>query len=47
MYDEFGQRVKKCNNEQICHSQRRKTAEEAFREALRRNHKGKGRWKET
>lgn len=44
MYDEFGQRVRKCNNERICSSQRKTAAEEAFREALRRNHKRKGYW---
>lgn len=44
MYDEFGQCVRKCKNERICSGQRKKAAEEAFREALRHNHKGKGYW---
>lgn len=43
--DEFGQFVRRCKNERICSSQRKTAAEEAFREALRRNHKGKGYWK--
>lgn len=36
MRDEFGQRVKKCNNEHACASRRVATADEAFRDAMRR-----------
>lgn len=34
--DEFGQFVKKCNNERACMSQRKTAAEDSFRRAVRR-----------
>jgi hypothetical protein len=35
MYDEFGQRVKKCNSEAACSRQRKDAAEESYRKATR------------
>ena len=35
MWDEFGQRVRKCNNERRCAEHRRKTCEESYRKAMR------------
>lgn len=34
MWDEFGQRVKKCNNERACYNRRSEIAEKAFRRAV-------------
>ena len=42
--DEFGQFVKKCNNERACMSQRKTTAEVSFRKAIRRNAHTKSYW---
>lgn len=36
MRDEFGQRVRKCNNERRCYAGRRPEADEAFKRALRK-----------
>lgn len=36
MRDEFGQKVKKCNNERACYAKRSEIAEKAFRRAVRR-----------
>ncbi len=44
--DEFGQFVKKCNNERACMSQRKTTAEVSFRKAVRRNAHTKSYWME-
>lgn len=35
MYDEFGQRVRKCNDERTCQENRRPECEESFRKAMR------------
>lgn len=35
MYDEFGQRVCKCNDERTCQANRRPECEESFRKAMR------------
>ena len=35
MRDEFGQLVKKCNNERACYNRRTDVAEKAFRRAVR------------
>lgn len=35
MWDEYGQRVKKCNNELECYRHRKDRAEEAYRNAIR------------
>lgn len=35
MYDEFGQRVRKCNDERACQENRRPECEESFRKAMR------------
>jgi hypothetical protein len=35
--DEFGQRVRKCNDERSCMKSRKLAAEESFRRAIRRN----------
>lgn len=35
MWDEFGQRVRKCNNERRCAAQRRDIGEDAFRRAMK------------
>lgn len=35
MYDEFGQRVRKCNDEQACQENRRPECEDSFRKAMR------------
>lgn len=35
MYDEFGQRVRKCNDERTCQENRRSECEESFRKAMR------------
>jgi hypothetical protein len=35
-WDEYGQRVKKCNNELECSKSRRPIADESFRRAIRR-----------
>lgn len=37
IYDEFGQRVRKCNDEAYCRMHRKEQAEEAYIEAIRRN----------
>lgn len=37
VYDEFGQRVRKCNDEAYCRMHRKEQAEEAYIEAIRRN----------
>lgn len=44
--DEFGQFVKKCNNERACMSQRKTAAEASFRKAVRRNAHTKSYWME-
>lgn len=44
--DEFGQFVKKCNNERAYMSQRKTTAEVSFRKAVRRNAHTKSYWME-
>lgn len=38
MYDEFGQQVKKCNDERLCRRKRMRTwgQEESYRKAMRR-----------
>ena len=35
MYDEFGQRVRKCNDERACQKNRRPECEDSFRKAMR------------
>ena len=35
MWDEFGQRVRKCNNERRCASHRQEIGEESFRRAVK------------
>lgn len=35
MRDEFGQMVKKCNNERDCSAHRRRESEKSFRKAMR------------
>lgn len=35
MYDEFGQRVRKCNDERACQENRRPECEDSFRKAMR------------
>lgn len=35
MRDEFGQMVKKCNNERYCSAHRRRESEKSFRKAMR------------
>ena len=35
MYDEFGQLVRKCNDERTCQVNRRPECEESFRKAMR------------
>lgn len=35
MWDEFGQRVKKCNNERRCYDGRSRESSEAFKRAFR------------
>lgn len=37
IYDEFGQRVRKCNDEAYCRMHRKEQAEEAYIEAIQRN----------
>ncbi len=37
VYDEFGQRVRKCNDEAYCQAHRKEQAEEAYIEAIQRN----------
>ena len=37
VYDEFGQRVRKCNDEAYCQAHRKEQAEEAYIEAVKRN----------
>lgn len=37
VYDEFGQRVRKCNDEKRCREHRKEQAEEAYIEAIQRN----------
>ncbi len=39
IYDEFGQRVRKCNDEERCAMHRKEQAEEAYIEAIKRNRK--------
>lgn len=39
IYDEFGQRVRKCNDETRCAMHRKEQAEEAYIEAIKRNRK--------
>lgn len=39
IYDEFGQRVRKCNDEARCAMHRKEQAEEAYIEAIKRNRK--------
>lgn len=36
MWDEFGQRVRKCNNERRCYAGRKPEADAAFKRALRK-----------
>ena len=36
MWDEFGQRVRKCNNERHCYALRKPAADAAFRRAMRK-----------
>lgn len=36
MRDEFGQRVRKCNNERRCYASRKPEADAAFRRAMRK-----------
>lgn len=43
IYDEFGQRVRKCNDEARCAMHRKEQAEEAYIEAIKRNRKLKKR----
>lgn len=45
MMDEFGQRVKKCNDEQGCRRKRKDAAEEAYQEAVRRDKRIRLYWK--
>lgn len=50
MYDEFGQQVKKCNDERNCHRRRAEIPgmEDSFHRAIRLfNHKGTGKWLES
>lgn len=35
MWDEFGQRVRKCNDERACQKNRRPECEDSFRKAMR------------
>lgn len=37
IYDEFGQRVRKCNDEAYCRMHRKEQAEEAYIEEIQRN----------
>lgn len=43
IYDEFGQRVRKCNDEARCAMHRKEQAEEAYIAAIKRNRKLKKR----
>lgn len=48
VWDEFGQQVKKCNDEWTCRRRRKDKAEKSYRNALKRHALGvRAYWKET